>query len=241
MLKLGFNTLGTEQVFEQMLMKAVENSPIHALFGARFNYLEIGIAEGTTLLAVSNWLKENVDKNKIWNVLGIDLIDGQFFNVQDFLSKAHNHTVVVKRYPDDVPYCLPPVGKNNVINIELIKADDPTYYSHLVPNSVNFAVIDGCHGAPCVKRDFIWIESALVLNGIVAFHDAGVEDQGIHHQHHCDQPINVRKALIDLHLLDEPGLSGSRPGWQLVSLIDGDKSPGNEVDNGHGFAFFQRI
>jgi hypothetical protein len=229
---MGFNTRGTEQVFEEMLEKAICETPC-----TPFNYLEIGVAHGTTLGSVASYLR---DKVTMWNAIGIDLVTGPFFDCKEFLKANLDQDVEILFNGSGRTFAQS--EQTEKITVALFKENE-TRTNKYPPDSLNFVLIDGCHGAPCVTADFLSVEEFVPKGGIVAFHDAGLEDQGIHFQKHCNQPISVRKALIDLGLLllDEPGLASIRPDWQLISLVDGDKSPGNEADNGHGFAFYQKI
>jgi hypothetical protein len=232
---LGFNTRGTEEYFETMLRKAIEERTTTG-----FRYVEIGIAEGTTLASVATVLRDTL--NSEWQAVGIDLFDGPFFNERNFLKKTLAFdTVIVYPGSGTINPVVPSVFGYDIV-VTLLKGDT----QRAVPDrgTINFALIDGCHGAPCVEKDFLSIEAGIAQGGIVAFHDAGVEDQGIHHQKHCDMPISVQRALGNLGLWwhstkdIEPPM---RPGWRFIGSINGDKSPGNLVENGHGFVFFQKI
>ena len=96
---------------------------------------------------------------------------------------------------------------------------------------LGFVFIDGCHGSPCVKSDFLGAEKIVVPGGVVVFHDSDPGCQGLHFQPHCEMGIEVRRELLHLGLVD-----GSRAGWNLIAETTGDKSKG-----GHGMSIFQRI
>lgn len=239
---LGFNTLGTEECFESMLRKAMLERTT-----TTFGYLEIGVAEGTTLISVADWLKQNLVCD--WQAWGVDLVDGPFFDCKQFLKRSLAHEVSIVFNGRKQPFIDGVCSRG--IKVHLLKGERRALVS---PKEINFALIDGCHGAPCVEADFLAIEQGMAQGGIVAFHDAGSEDQGIHFQNHCGMPISVRKAMGNLGLLpceaaatDTESFVGfkpsecGRPGWKLIGSVDGDKSPGNPQDNGHGFAFFQRL
>lgn len=243
-LKLGYNTAGTEEAFENRLRQAIQERTT-----AHFRYLELGIAEGTTLVAVANLLLETIPHD--WQAVGLDLFGGAFFNPVEFLKKslAFNTVIEFEGRCTREPYVADRITAD--IRILLLKSDSKR--ALVSPGCINFCLIDGCHGAPCVEKDFLSIEAGMAKGGIVAFHDAGLEDQGIHFQQHCQMPISVREALdklglgpnaVAIQFNEETGVSSDgcrRPGWKCIGHVDGDKSPGNLVDNGHGFIFFQKL
>lgn len=92
--------------------------------------------------------------------------------------------------------------------------------------TVHFAFIDGCHGAPCAKADFETLEALAVPGTHIVFHDTNDGCQGVHLQPHCQTGIAVRQALRDLGLLDN-----TRPGWQLVE----------ETNSAHGITVVRRV
>lgn len=231
MMKLGFNTRGTETHFEMRLRDAITN---RSTMG--FRYLECGIAEGTTLKSVAEVIRSELPTGQV-QAVGIDLFDGPFFNERNFLRNTSDFNVMIEH---DGRGNRQPFIKDRVdcdIRVVLLKSGEKR--AMVSPGCVNFALIDGCHGAPCVEKDFLAIEAGIAPGGVVAFHDAGSEDQGIHLQQHCQMPISVLNALFNLGLLAEH--SPQRPGWRFIGHVDGDKSPGNLQDNGHGFKFFQKI
>jgi hypothetical protein len=239
--KLGYNTHGTEAYFEQMLRKAINDRTT-----AGFRYCEVGIAEGNTLISVATLLRETLQAE--WQAVGIDLFDGAFFNERQFIKRSLAFNVAIE-FEGRRPAFVGNIFHYDIV-VELLKGESRAI---IMDNSVNFALIDGCHGAPCVEKDFLAIEPGIAHGGIVAFHDAGEADQGIHFQQHCQMPISVRQALNNLGLgpnalaakFDEAtGVSSDgcrRKGWKFIGSIDGDKSPGDLTQNGHGFVFFQKI
>lgn len=232
-MQLGYNTAGTEQVFEQMLNNAIKKAD------GPFTYLEIGVAEGTTLGSVARFLSEHRTN---WNAIGVDILDGPFFNAQRFLRENSKMNTEIL-FNGDRQVQLVPQNMTNIISIVLM-GDGDTLDGLLIPTeSLHFVLIDGCHGAPCVERDFLAIENLVAPGGIVAFHDAMPEDQGRDWQEHCQQMISVRQALNNL-AMPLPNSVGfladwkPRPGWEFAGEVHGDKSvnpPGN------GFAFFRKL
>jgi hypothetical protein len=227
---LGFNCKGTEAYFEQMLRKAINDRTT-----AGFRYCEVGIAEGTTLISVATLLRETLQAE--WQAVGIDLFDGAFFNERQFIKRSLAFNVAIE-FEGRRPAFVDNIFDYDIV-VALLKGETR---ATVFENSVNFALIDGCHGAPCVEKDFLAIEPGIAKGGIVAFHDAGEADQGIHFQQHCQMPISVRKALDNLQLPGfGPPQARDRSGWKFIGSIDGDKSPGDLTQNGHGFVFFQKI
>lgn len=230
---LGYNTRGTEQVFEKILLQSIQDHGLPC-----FVYMEVGIAEGTTLLAVADLFKTH--KLEDWYIWGIDLLDGPFFNPVEFMKKAEHEVQVVALGKKDIRFL------SEAFNIVLLRPNQ-IRKKITTKSFVNFALIDGCHGTPCVMADFLWLEDAIAPGGIVAFHDAGYADQGIHFQAHCQQPIGVRQALVKLGLLltdDQKWINNSRTnrqGWEWIAEVDGDKTPNDPNLNGHGFAFFRKV
>lgn len=236
---LGFNCRGTEEVFEQKIRRAIENRST-----VGFRYVEIGIANGTTLKAVAELLRESAPFQH--QCVGVDLFGGHFFNEREFIKStpAFNTILEFLGRGNQEPFIGDKWGYD--IRVMLLKGDSKRVM--VGPNTINFALIDGCHGAPCVEKDFLAIEPGVADGGIVAFHDAGEADQGIHFQKHCGMPISVRKALDNLELLSVYPARDSantmfteRAGWKFVGHVDGDKSPGSLEQNGHGFVFYQKI
>jgi hypothetical protein len=226
-LKLGYNLAGCEAAFARNLQRAIENQ-------AQFTYLEIGVAEATTLLAVANLLKR---EDMEWKAIGLDILGGPFFNPNQFLIEGVRNGLRTKMV------ALPPnlIPDLDQFDVGVVLAENPRHIARFVREILDFVLIDGCHGAACVEADFLAIESKVYSGGIVAFHDACAEDQGQHFQQHCGEPINVRQAL-DL-LVEVPDAVGSlilnctRPGWTLLEEVHGDKTanpPGN------GMIFFQK-
>jgi hypothetical protein len=232
-LKMGFNCKGTEAYFEQMLRKAIDERTTPG-----FRTVEIGIAEGTTLASVAELVRDSLP-NQQFQCVGIDLFDGPFFNERNFLKRTLAFNTLIEFAGRGRDTAIPAIFGYDIVVI-LLKGDSKRAIAQ--QGSINFALIDGCHGAPCVEKDFLAIEPGIAPGGIVAFHDAGEADQGIHFQQHCQMPISVRKALDNLQLPGfGPPQARDRSGWKFIGSIDGDKSPGDLTQNGHGFVFFQKI
>lgn len=225
MMNLGFNFGGTEELFGEMLDRSVRERTT-----VNYQFLEIGTATGRTLVSVADRLRDTLTSD--WRATSIDLVDGPYFNAKEFLKMSLAHQVSIDFCGScrNEPF-VAAVQKND-IRVLLLKSPDKR--AICAPNSINFVLIDGCHGAPCVEADFLSVEHAVCPGGIVAFHDAGHEDQGIGMQAHCSQAISVREALAKVGLVHfhwDSILSG----WKQISFMEGDKS-----QNGNGIIFFQK-
>lgn len=243
MMTLGYNTAGTEETFENVLNRALS---LRRDDGEPFRYLEIGIAEGTALLSVARHVENRIP---YWQVDGVDLYGGPFFNAQKFLEQSSGLNVQITYTGAPLHIATYTTSDVSGIGVNLLKDGIRLSPEHLQKDSLHFAVIDGCHGAPCVERDFLAIEQAIKRGGIVAFHDAMPDDQGGEPgtngwQSHCGTGIAVNRALHHLGLLygqanEISNLSrctGARDGWTLEAFVRGDKSRG-----GNGFAFFRKV
>lgn len=219
-----FNMLGTEEVFDKYLLQAISERISRA-----FCYLEIGIAEGATLIHVADKL-QSVDHHRPWQAYGIDMADGPYFNSREFLKATQLHHVTIEFAGNRQAYVCG--HTNNSIEIILLKEDRAI----VTPETINFCLIDGDHRKEAVMADFLSIEHGMARGGIVAFHDALYEDQWNYPGDGPKHDIHVMEALSELRLT-----FNCRPGWTLLDTVDGDKSPGSLDDNGNGFAFFQKL
>lgn len=90
--------------------------------------------------------------------------------------------------------------------------------------TADYVFIDGCHGAPCVTRDFLEAEKIVRPGGIICFHDTSENCQGNHLQPHCGTGIDARAAVSDLGLLD-----GTNAAWEYL-----EETPGSVMNGTHG-------
>lgn len=160
-------------------------------------YVEMGIAEGRTLSAVGNHLK---DLNHKFTCIGVDIENGWSLNVEEFLKN-------IQGIEDNVILTL--VGSQGFLELH---TDD----------SISFLLIDACHSRECCAKDFIAAEKKVRSGGFVAFHDTASFAQNIQPQPHCNQPCHVMGSLEDLALIGD-----NRPGWRLFSKTDGEPTGEN--------------
>src|SRR5215472_1369641 len=175
-------------------------------------YVEIGVAEGVTLSAIAQLLKGNC---KRWRAIGVELANGYSFNQQ------RTEEIMARRYLD-LEFVSPNgnVQRPRWNQVTVYFKDSQSFLTELWQEPIHFALIDGCHGKPCVILDFIALEAWMVDGGIILMHDIGEDQIGLH-QPHCTGGINVRGACYDLGLL-----ANKRPGWKFTEEIKADKSNG---------------
>jgi hypothetical protein len=193
---------GNEQPFCDALDEAIKSLQP----GEPFIYLEVGVGNGDTMLAVASWLNQ---RDIPYFIIGIDLPEysGTARNLGWNTIKCDGSTE--EYHPMNISY----VGADHFLLKTFLKA--------------NFIFIDGCHGSPCATHDFLLAEKVISDGGVICFHDTDPNCQGQHFQNHCQMPIDVRKAVEDLGLIDD-----SRPNWAKICETWGDKARG-----GHGALF----
>lgn len=170
-----------------------------------FRYVEIGLGYGGGLRAVSQYLGQT---GALFLLDGVDIS-----TCNEQASNPANYP-----FPDRTEIHLcggVPFLKE--MEKKKIKAD--------------FVFIDGCHGEPCARADFLAAEKVVRSGGVVCFHDTDPGCQDIHMQPHCGTGIAVRAAVSKLGLLDD-----SRPGWKKLFETSGNKDKG-----GHGCLFVIRL
>lgn len=195
---------GSEEAIESMVIKTVQRFD-------RLNYLEIGIGEGGTLIAVSDIA---VASGKQHTILGIDIIGGRHFDPSKFLSNRHKTIAISNGWS--------PVRERQ-ITVWLGGSPFTTQFIH---HPLHYVLIDGCHCKDCAIKDFEAIENLVPVGGIVAFHDAGISDQVDEPQCRPDRGIQVIQALAELGLKNN-----SRPYWKNAGTAIGERST----------TFFERI
>jgi hypothetical protein len=228
----GFNFAGITDVFEARIKQAHDERTTK-----HFRYVELGIAQGRTFVSVAELLRE-ICANE-FQLVGVDLCNGAYFDARQFIKMSLGFDIHIEfQSGRQDPFISDKIVPQ--IRVLLLKSDTKRA---LVSNGcVNFCLIDGCHGAPCVEADFLSIEAGMAPGGIVAFHDAGPEEQDINFQPHCRQGIGVVNALQKLGLLwPEQDAFVSRMGWKFLGFTPGDRiTDQNPEAIGHGIVFFQK-
>jgi len=198
---------------EETILNAVGVTAASAS-GVRLRYVEIGCANCLTLVQVCNALERT---GRPWEAIGLDLPD----NVDGFISP--------RSWCQDKQEAQKNIEQFGQ-RVRLEHGISWEWLSIRYGMAISLAMVDGCHEKECVKRDFLALEPMIVPGGCVVFHDTSEWSQGTDPQHHLGQPIEVRKALVELQLL--PPL---REWWSLVGVADGRESEG-----GRGCMVYQR-
>lgn len=213
--KLGLCMEGNEEALFRHLERAVRAG--YRTDGL-LHYVEIGVAAGETHLPICRWLRDPYrEAGGAWETLGLDVPGGWSLDLATLL-RAEFRISVINQAPDALL-----VNRHRIV----LATAPEVFVRHQWAGRIGFALVDGCHGASCVRADFLAIEPYVIRGGIVAFHDATAGCQGLHPQPHCGTGIAVRQALQELGLL---GLE-YRPGWRFRE----------EVAAPHGCVFVERV
>jgi len=205
MIGFGFGMAGMEEKLEQITSElAKEHESV--------TYIEIGVAEGATLTAIAHTLKKS---GKPWRAIGIELPNGYSFDMQRTIDNSISRQV-------KLDFILPNgnIQRPQWETVTVYFRDSQTFLGELWQDDIQLALIDGCHGRPCVKLDFLMLEAWMKPRAMVMFHDYSEEQYG-HHQPHCPSGIDVRGAVADLGLAN-----GKRAGWKFIETIPADRSKG---------------
>jgi|SRR5215471_234771 len=185
-------------------------------------YVEIGVGEGATLSAISLSLKVS---GKKWRSVGIELPNGYSFNREKTVNFAIDRGVGINFATPNGSIVHPAWDA-----ITVYFKDSQSFLTEFWQDGIQFALIDGCHGKPCVILDFLAIEAFMTVGGIVMFHDFDEEQRG-HFQPHCPTGLDVMGACSDLGLL-----SNKRKGWRFIEKFNADR-----VRGGWDMGVFQKI
>lgn len=165
-------------------------------------YLELGVAYGAAFAGACEAME--LCSPEPWWAVGVDLLHGGWeYNPNGIRDRLKKWGVeFATNPPEDILPRKPVICTNGAADF-------------LSKSTWRFDVvfIDACHSFHCAKSDFLGVEPMVKEGGIVIFHDADPDSQGddFEVQPHCQIGIGVRKAIIDLGLLD-----GIRPKWKLL-------------------------
>jgi hypothetical protein len=175
-------------------------------------YIEIGVGEGATMTAIASTLR---DTGKKWRVIGIELVNGYSFNREKTIAWAKERNLKINFVTPNGSTVYP---EWNAVTVYF--KDSQSFLTEHWQEPIHFAMIDGCHGKPCVIADFLALEAFMVPRGTLMFHDYG-DDQKGHFQPHCPSGLDVRGAVAALGLIN-----GSRRGWTFESEWTANKLTG---------------
>lgn len=88
---------------------------------------------------------------------------------------------------------------------------------------IDLCLIDGCHCYDCCRKDFELVEPHIQNGGVILFHDAAPDQQGVALPKHGS--MEVLRAITELGLADD-----TRPGWLRLPDWPGDRSRKNVAD-----------
>jgi len=214
MMEFGFGMQGLE---DRILTVA---RAVSAKFD-EVTYVEIGVGEGPTLTAIACELRSHSPK---WRAIGVELPNGYSFNRQKVVEFATQRNLKLDFVTPNGSTQRP---KWNQVTVFL--KDSQSFLTEMWQDPIQFAMIDGCHGKPCVILDFLALEVWMVNGGILMFHDYGVDQVG-HYQPHCPTGLDVRGAVQELGLV-----TGKRKGW-----VFREELVGNRVAGGWDMGIFQK-
>jgi len=205
MMEFGFGMQGIE---ERILTVA---RTVAAKFD-EVTYVEIGVGEGPTLTAIACELRNHAKK---WRAIGVELPNGYSFSRQKVVDFATQRNLTLDFVVPNGSTQHPKWGQ-----VTVFLKDSQSFLTEMWQEPIQFAMIDGCHGKPCVTLDFLALEVWIVKGGLVMFHDYGADQIG-HYQPHCVTGLDVRGAVQDLGLI-----SGKRKGWVFREELIANKPAG---------------
>lgn len=170
----------------------------------QMNYVEIGVAEGRTLAGIGRLVNS---KRCHFFLFGVDIKNGWSLDLP-----------AVRNVMDQLSPCAGLSLDGSIAFLENLK-----------DSTIDFILVDGCHGEACVLADLNALYSKLRKGGVACFHDSDVACQGLDVQPHCGRPIEVRSALTKAGLLD-----GSNKDWELVLDL-------NPVTEGRGCVMVRKL
>ena len=202
---MGFGMDGIEERIEFYARNVAEQfDPI--------TYVEIGVAEAVTLTAIASILKAS---GRRWRAIGVELINGYSFNRANSEQNAVLRDLKLNFVVPNGSIVHPPWNE-----VTVYFKDSQSFLTEHWQGEIDLALIDGCHGKPCVILDFLAIEAFMVDGGIVMFHDFADELKGAA-QPHCPSGCDVHGACYELGLL-----TNKRAGWHFLESMNADKTRG---------------
>lgn len=209
MKQFGIRTDGLEEIFENIFKDYFSSGSVE-----NFKYLEIGAAGCQSFKSFYELIEENC--NVDYHAYGLDLVAGWSLDWRHIGNFGHP----IQIFSDD--------PKQNSFafsaKASLFLKNNPREWisSFFEDGAIDICFIDGCHGSKCVIKDFEVVSPKIKQGGLVMFHDSGEAETGTDWQGHCEEYINVRKAILDL------GLDGSNSDWSFLMDIKGSRTHGGD-------------
>jgi hypothetical protein len=221
----GIRMGGNEYEFEKLFSSYISQKQNQETF----SYLEIGIANGKTFKCISDIVKENNINDAKLFFLGIDVKEGYMAEAKEWHLRYGDflNVITIENENDNYEEAL----KENHANFIICEANK--FLKNFLNREIDICFIDGCHGYECAKNNFLNIEQKIKKGGFVIFHDAGFLEQGSDYQHHCNDFINVRKAIKDIGLLDN-----KYQNWSYVKETQGSRKIGLD---GNSCSIFKKL
>ncbi len=206
MMALGFGMNGMEEKILH-IAKTVGQS------FDEVTYVEIGVGEGTTLTAIACMLGSCGCPR--WRAVGIDLPNGYSFSFTQTQAIALARGLKLDFVTPNSSIVHPAWNQ-----VTVYLKNSQSFLTEHWQEPIHFALIDGCHGKPCVILDFLALEAFMVKGSTMMLHDFNEAQKGMS-QPHCPGGVDVRGACYDLGLL-----TGKRPGWKFGEQIAADQAGG---------------
>jgi hypothetical protein len=179
-------------------------------------YVEIGVGEGATLTAIAHTLRSF---KKRWRAIGIELPNGYSFNRNRTEEIAKQRDLKLNFVTPNCSIVHPPWHE-----VTVYFKDSQSLLTEFWQEPIHFALIDGCHGKPCVILDFLALDAFMVRDSVMMFHDISREQVG-QEQPHCQSGIDVIGACYELGLLTASGVA-KRNGWAFTEILGADRTSG---------------
>jgi len=200
---MGFGMGGMEHKIEACAQKIAERFD-------NVTYVEIGVGFGVTLSAIAMVLKSAGHK---WRAIGVELVNGYSFNREQTETIAKSRGLSINFVTPNSSFVRPPWD-----TVSVYFKDSQSFLTESWQEPIQFALIDGCHGKPCVILDFLALEAFMVPGGIIMFHDFSTEQFG-YKQPHCPGGCDVLGACYELGLT-----TGKRAGWKQLETMRADRA-----------------
>jgi len=164
---------------EEAFMGTIDAALAH---GQPLRYIEIGLGEGTTFLAVRNHVQT--------------------------VSKRKHLFIGYERLKPEFDILIPRLLRNGItISPVYTSADNDTLFVSdwqrpnlsFLPECANVVFIDGCHCYNCVKNDLL-ICRDLPRGSFIMLHDAGIRELQCDAMQ-CSGPLAVHTVLHDMGIL----------------------------------------